>query len=216
MNTIFYILLFILFSLQSCRHTLISNEQEYLNWLRNEKNNLIKTKYINNLKISARFLPAEYLVYKEIKGDLKKENRNHEIDSLLNIYSQSLTFIITISPDDREGEQFDIMYFNIENKEDYYERAHKLNFNISEYISLTTRKSEYAPVLHTLENTYGLSNSRNIYIVFSETADNGDLFSSKTLDLVFNDLIFETGISHFIFKKFDLTKIPKIDFWQTL
>jgi len=198
----------------ACRPDKINSEKEYYQWLNDKNNQLFVAKSIKGIKLSVKYLPPEYLTYNELK---ENPSRQYTIDSLLTIYQKNRTFLLTFAPEDNKAQepQPDVMYDNITNNEEYLKRFQDLTFNMGQYIQLKTDSNTYTPVLHTFENTYGLSPYRSIYLVFGEKGiKNDDLLSSNKLELVFDDLIFSTGISYFSFKKNKIDHIPHINFWK--
>ena len=191
--------------------TKIETVEEYLSWLNTEKNGLLKTRYINGFKISVKYLPQDYIVYQEL--DKEKSISEENADSLLKKYEKSLTFIMTIGPDEREREGGDIMFQGVKNYKEYKERFYDLNFDIENKVALKTMKNTYNPALAAVENIYGLNPGRNIILVFVPTdIDQEDFYSSQKIDLVFDDDLFDTGISHFVFKRTDINNIPEFNF----
>ncbi len=207
-NLISCLCLFLLFS---CGKKEIKEPLEYTKWLADPENNLVQTRYINGIKISVKYLPPEYLAYIECKD---KENVNKLVkDSLVRYYEESKTFVLNIGPDERKGQPSgDIMMSNISHYQDYKGRNFTMNFEMQDYISLEIPGASYAPVLCNLENVYGLDKSRNIFVVFADKEKKGKLNVSKELDFVFDDEIFGTGRSHFVFNKKDLNDIPHFIF----
>lgn len=206
-NVILYII-FIATLFTACRQTSLNSEKEYFRWI---SENLQVSKSVNDLELSARFLPPEYLAYKDLKGTSYTASQK---DSLIRLYSNGVSILLSINPIVSDGaEAPDLMYYGINSKEEYDQRLNDLNFNLSSYIQLKTEKNTYSPVLHVFENTYGISSGRSIYLVFSPKVTNDDLTTSPTVELVFNDLIFTTGVTYFSFKREVINRIPSIGFW---
>lgn len=201
-----------IFLMYSCSR--INSEHAYYRWLNAEKHHLFVTKTINGVSLSVKFLPPEYLAYKELNGRHPSKN---VIDSTVNIYHHCITFLLTMKMENRDPETKtgDLMYKDITSPEQYDDRLQDLSFKMSEYVKLETELNTYTPVLHTFENTYGISAARSIYLVFAlKDNNNDDLFTSENLDIVFDDHVFMTGISHFRFRRKDLDNIPQLNFWE--
>ena len=164
--------LILVFMISGCSKN-INSEQEYLQYISNPKHNLTKTRYINGFRLSVKYMPPEILAYNELQNKVYIKSFQ---DSIIGIYENSRTFILTIAPDDRKNESNDIMFYNVMNTLDFKERVQTMNFNINEYISLNTEKNTFYPALHLFENTYGLSKHRNLNVVFSR-----DIFVNKIL-----------------------------------
>lgn len=195
--------------LLGCGRGTIDSAESLYAWMNDQDNGLVITKYVNGIKLTAKYLPPAYLAYKEWV-DSDKENLRYQ--DVLSGYQNNRTFLLTIGPDDREVAGGDVMFYNVLNEKDYRQRVQDLNFDIGKYISLNVENRQLAPKLHTLENTYGLGNHRNIYLVFADDKINGSLLTGERLDLKFIDGIFQTGISHFVFDKQDLDGLPKMKF----
>lgn len=185
---------------------------DYLTWLNNESNGLVKKKYINGLIFTAKYLPPDYLVYQELKDDTLYTD-SHK-DSLLDMYAHNMTFLLTVQPDERDKESdiADVMYLGVKNMNDYQERVMLLNFEIKEYLHLEAKNASYSPVLTNLENTYSLGSGRNITCVFSPLKDKNEFSKTDTLDLVWDDEIFESGRNHFVFVNQDFSSLPRLKF----
>ncbi|PCJ89985.1 MAG: hypothetical protein COA57_00085 [Flavobacteriales bacterium] len=201
-----------LITLLACNEKL-SSEKEMYQWFNEPENGLMKTKAVNGIKLTVKYLPVEYLAYKELNGmdGYDKTVR----DSIMDTYDSSYTFLLTIGPDEESGEDFDIQRLDITNYSEYKDRVMSMNFHIGDCLILRTEHGEFKPVLSAMENVYGLSKHRNIYIVFSPSHEKSELLDVQTFDLIFNDELFETGINHFVFQKTDFEAVPKINFWKT-
>ena len=190
--------------LSNCRQG-IKTEQDFYKWLNDENNGLVKTRKANGLVISLKYLPSDFIVWKETKG---KGFNKAQIDSLANLNKGSLTFLLTVAPE--KEEQGDVMYQGITNTQEYKQKAYGLNFRLGEFITIQQRQKDYHPLFVTLENTYSVTNSRTFYIVFSEK----DIPLSDSLQVVFNDEFFGTGINHFNFKRSDFNHVPVLS-WNS-
>lgn len=197
----------------SCKQNTISSEQDYYKWIGDKSNHLTLSKTIAGVKITVKFLPPEYLAYNELKNRISTKIIR---DSLTKVYKRSRTFLVSFSLDDKTNKEApDIMYRDISSLEDYNQRFEDLTFNIGNYLQLKTANNIYVPVLHTFENTYGITPNRSIYLVFSSNGTSqDDLLLSSKIELVFNDLIFSTGISYFSFDKSEIDNTPHINFWK--
>jgi hypothetical protein len=191
----------------SCDRKRIEDPKEYFKWINNPDHHLVVTKNVNDVELIVKYLPPEYMAYRELSGQKKFSEK--ERDSLINYYSMSKTFLLTINSKG-EGKQkpSDIMFRGIDKYQDYKERSFEMNFSMEDFVSLVTDKGTYKPVLNTLENTYGLSSSRTILFVFADSNKGRDLNNAKELDFLFEDEFFSTGVHHFEFEKDDLDNIP--------
>ncbi len=109
--------------------------------------------------------------------------------------------------------EMDMMYLGISNYSEYSRRISTMNFRMNEYITLKTDTVKFTPVLSSLENTYGLSKALNINVVFSPGENHKDVVNSETLDFILSDDIFNTGISHFVFRREAIEQIPEFTYF---
>jgi hypothetical protein len=198
--------LLLLLVLTSCQPG-FRNESEFYKWWSDEKNGLVRSKEIDDFKLSVKYMPAHYLVYNELKNI--PDVSSHTYDSLYNHYKSCRTFYLTIEPIDKINSG-NILFHGIESIEDFKDRVMKLNFSPGEFISLKTTDKEFKPVLSTMENLYNLDPKRSLYLVFAD-ADK-DLMNAQQYDFEFNDQIFLTGINHFVFSKSDIDNVPPFQF----
>ncbi len=161
---------------------------DYLAWNRNADYGLVKIKEINGFKVSARYLHPEYLALKECRIPSPAE-----YDSLLALYHDTYTFLLNIGPDHLSSG--DVMSASVSNYDEYQQLFHILNFQMDQLITLSSGNVENPPLNFSMENTYGLTDDRNIYLVF--TREESSLEAPVTLS--FNAAIFGLGICNFQF-----------------
>lgn len=203
---------FVSIAVTSCkfRPRELETYKEYKTWMVDPENGLSKTKYVNGLKLTVKYLPTDYLVYQDLQGN----SDINIVDSLRSRYSQSHTFLLNIAPDARDKDMpqgASVMTRDIKDMEDYKLRSLIMNFDMQHYVSIKNGDLEFVPVLAEMENTYDLTKDRTIYLVFSDKA-NGDLLKGETLDFIFEDEIFATGLNHFKFDAEDIREVPALKF----
>lgn len=177
----------------------------FLKWLNNPANKLIVVRQINGLKLTAKFLPEDYI-------RLLAKSRATELaanSSLCYAPDNTINVLLTIAPDKVHAGN-DIMMFGVRDPSDYEKRFRELNFHLDEIIRLQTDKGEYLPSYVSLENTFGLTEHRNINIAFSSLVGQPPLKDATYYDIVFEDNVFGTGTSHFVFDKQAIEKTPKL------
>lgn len=205
----FFYLLFIVFIFSGCTKSKVNSVFEYSKWLADHENGLVLTKKIKGLIISVKYLPSEYLIFKELSEEEGNAEKNAE--QVKKEYENAITFLMTIGPDESKNNKNDIMFEDIENYKEYSERLLSLNFEMDKNVALKTKKNELAPVLSALENTYGLSKSRNILFVFSPNEkESEEIKNADDLDFVYTDELFSLGIMHFNFLRKNLENLPII------
>ncbi len=180
--------------------------KEYLTFLNNPDNKLVALKKINGLEIKVKYLPPGYLTYLEESKD-DHPYSPQKIDSLLKSYSKSKTFLMTIGQDKESGGSGDVMMRGIASYSEYKERIMNMNFHMENNVVLKTEYGDFYPVLSTLENSYGLSESISFYFVFADNEKSKNLNDSKEFNFTYSDETFGLGINHFFFSKKDMNNI---------
>lgn len=193
--------------LSTCAGRRQLDAKAYMKWFSDADNGLTRTKQVNGYLITLKYIPAEYLIYKEFNGMVSATVAKK--DSIAEYYKHNLNFVLSISPTGSDDEGRNILYDKIEKFEDYKSRVFDINFDVENLIELKLDEGvSLAPSIYNVENTYGLSKELNFNLVFSPQASMGSFDQVDQIDLVFSDYIFETGISHFVFDKKDLKNLP--------
>lgn len=194
--------------LSSCKeeiHTL----SEFNQLINKEESGYKQMKSVNGVLVTVVYTPPEYIALKKMEAMNVKSKVVY--DSLLEENKWSASFVMVFAPDESKGNKSDIMYDGISNFKEYAERALTLNFDMEKNVELRTPKSTYAPVLSSLENTYGLSKDRKVNLVFTPTSTKTELADAEHFDFVYSDETFEVGVLHFSFDKKKLQEqLPEI------
>lgn len=171
--------------------------KDYLIWASDLSNGALKSKDVNGFKLSAKYLHPEFLAIREC-GTCSKS----EYDSLQALYKTNLSFLVTIGPG--EGEVGDVMKANVTNYAEYSERFLKMNFEFDDRVKLLNEKTTEQLLVYSLENTYGLTDHRDMYLVFS----NSDSLNSPNgvVEMTVDGNLFGMGICKFRFDKADLNR----------
>jgi len=206
------VIVFMISVTMSCSNKIES--REFLKWLSEEDNGLVKTKKSNGFEIKMKYLPPVYFVSRElISYDLKNKayDRAHVADSIKKEFSNNIYFLLHIDNDTSiVKENADVMFRDIYNYGDYTSRIYKYNFNINEDIELLKNNKVYHPVLSSFENHYGMEGGRNLLLVFAPQKDSTEFSSISDLEVIFNDEELGIGTTHFRFEKSDLEDVPDI------
>lgn len=202
----FYLITSIILGLSACSPSSLELA-DYLAYINNSDNGLVQTKKINALAFKVKYLPIDYLVYRSLGEDtihsqkiIEREHSNYE---------GSLNFILQIGPNEEEV-SFDVMTETVASIQEFKKHSFTMNFELKDYIELRLGEQKIEPILVELENTYGLTQHRNVNIVFA--IDNPIMDSYSTIDFVFSDEIFKTGIHHFVFDRNNIDHIPTLKF----
>lgn len=204
LNRIWFILLSLSSVISACKST-IRTEKELYKWINDKDNGLVQEKTTNGFTLTAKYLPAELLAYREYESD-----KTVPFNKVLENYKKNKTFLMSIKVDTATRHTGNILFQDAEGYAGYKQRILSFNFGLEEMVSLNYSEKKYKPVLYTLENTFHIVDGKNVYLVF-----NIDSLKKQNkqdeMDLVFEDVHFSTGITHFQFKVTDLQNIPKIE-----
>lgn len=200
-----YILCFIVILLfVKCSDNEIDSQSDLIHWIADEDNGMVKKTEANNFKLTMKYLPPELLALNETGAN----DSLGRYEKFLKEFEQSRTFVLSIKNNDP---RVDITNYGITDMTDYKIRISYLNFFIKDDIYIITQSGKkIKPVLSTMENIYEIGDTKSIYIVFAD--DNAEVLKSNTLDIVFEDNITDTGISHFLFEKKFLNNTPTLNF----
>lgn len=189
--------------LTGCTNSL-KTESALLEWLNEPENGYVKRHHANGFSMTLKYLPAEYLAYKESKEDPSLLEWN----DLLGEFKDSRTFLLSI---EHELAGVDVTNYGVRDMPAYKKRISQLNFNIKDYLFLKDGSGQKSkPALTTFENLYEIGGKKVFYIVFSK--EQNDYTPPEHLDIVFEDPFLETGISHFVFKTDDIDNLPPLQF----
>lgn len=200
------LLLFLMSLSTACGRKTVNDVHEYQAWLASKENPCKVSRRVGDMLISMKYLPPEFLALK----DYEHSQRRLNYDSLLNTYQHSVTFLMTFeTTKGQEGE--DVMYKDLGDYKEYVERSMTLNFDLESRVQLKGGFGSCYPVLSSMENTYGLSKGRDVYLVFSSREKDYDLYTQSSWDLVYEDDIYQTGILHFTYNYPEIKKqLPEI------
>lgn len=154
------------------------------------------TRHINGIRITVRFLSPHHLT-NLAETKMGRPLKGGERDSLMRMHQGTLTFLMTLAPEEAEHGSGDIVSRGIISPPEFIERLTQLNFHMNEMTSLRIGETEINPVLASMENTGGLTSHRNIYIVFENSGTT--ISKSDSVAFVFRDDLFGTGMSYFPF-----------------
>ncbi len=172
-----------------CKPSYPQDIKSYRQYLSDPDHGFIKIRKAGPFIFTLKYLPASYLAMSET------EYMTHpDFDSLLNYYSPNLHFLFTIAPNPEKAAG-DVTYSSIETFDAYDSRQQMLNFRLKDYWSLQTPSGTLNPVLTQYENTHGLTEYRNIHLVFSPSETNITLRDDLPWTITFRDEIWGTGIN---------------------
>lgn len=190
--------------LASCGES-IDTPEEMLPWLSDPGNGLVRERGGNPVRWKVKYLPNDYLAWRYLQS-LESYDRAAR-DSAVRSYANTICFLLTVTPG--ETGRGDVMTQGVGSFEDFQSRAMQLNFDVKDHVTLRYGGIETPAVISTMENTYGLSEARDIMVIFAR--DTARWSNADTLDVVLDDRIFNSGIHHFAFLAEDIRNIPEPD-----
>jgi hypothetical protein len=183
---------------------------QFETWLSDTDNGLYKTKTTSNVDVTARFLPANYLAYKEYRSSV-----NANYDSIVRAYQCGLTFEIELQADKTDKMYGNLLYYGVPDADALTQRTRYLNFNVSEFVTLTYGDQVYEPVLSNFEGYNSIGNKINFIVVFELPEYNCGSFkddSQNELRLTFKDPYWDLGVNHFTFEKKYILTVPNLKY----
>lgn len=202
-----FIFISILLICVACSNHTVHTTQEYAAWINQPENTCKVSKKVGDMLVSVKYLPSSFLALK----DYESSDHSVSYEALLKSYMNSVTFIMSFeTPQGQAGE--DVMYKDLSSYKQYVERSMTLNFDLESKVILNAGTYQYAPVLSSLENTYGLSKGRDVYLVFTSKEKEHDLLKEPVLDFVYSDDIYNVGILHFTYNFQEILKtLPVVE-----
>ncbi len=186
----------------------IRNIHSYLACLKDEAHGLSRVKSYGSLAIRARYLPPEYMLWQELRS--RPASVAHR-DSLFELYRRNAYLLLRFEPSKDSPYESDIIMAGLSSQTEYDARQRELNYGLKNYVYLRADGLRYEAALTAPEHAQGMGAARSFILVFNPGDRPNALLDAETLDLVFEDRIFGTGISHFIFHGADIRSFPRLD-----
>lgn len=200
-----YIYIFQLLILVSCSSELPM--EEYLNELEKEENQLKKSKSINGIELSVKYLPAELLTYQEFARDKYLQD---DPDSVFQQFKNGYSFLLSFAPDKKLKIENDALLIGLKSFEEFDDRVRALNFEVQNFTSLEVDGKIEKPILSMLGGSYGLKSKKTVMLTFLSKENFSELV------FVLDDPFFHTGKTKFKFLKSDIESFPQLLEWNQL
>lgn len=186
-----------------CSATLVScgdsrTVGEYEAWLNDPEQGVRKSRSIDGLDITLKYIPPELLAYNELRNG--EPDAGISMDSLRRQYAGTLNFLMTIEPSEGVKDGSDVMTRGISSQQELTGRILTMNFDFGELISMQTPSGTVKPLLAHFEGSYGLRKERQVVLAFASEIEGKPVLGTDTLDISFVDKVFDTGIHHFVFE----------------
>lgn len=205
-NKIIFVALLLAVSFVGCQKPAIpdsfNDPAAYQAFIEHPDHKLLAIREHRDIRFAAQYLPPDFIRWRNLELGKATSDSDKGISSYV--------FVLNVGPaaDAKTG---DVMTYGVSNLEEYAERMEKMNFRLHESIELRVGNHTWKPSLVHMENTYGLTQDRNIHLAF-DAKENLDLKKmDEDLDLVFDDPVFGTGINHFRIPQEALHTLPSLD-----
>jgi hypothetical protein len=173
---------------------------DYINWVRNPENGLVKEKVIDELKFKIQFKPYEYIA-------CMNEHTDQLADTVLKKAIKELNgmqfYDLKISLNDNEGE---ILKAGLKSREDYDKRVKYFSFEMQQDIQLVDGTDTLPCTMYHYERAYDATPVTTILVGFQADAKN----AAKTKTLLIYDRTFNKGLLKFRFTENRLNTLPKL------
>ncbi|WP_139314892.1 hypothetical protein [Saccharicrinis aurantiacus] len=129
------------------------------------------------------------------------------------LLTESMEFLLSIKPT-KSCRVADLNYFEVENEKEFKDRQSFLNFNFGSCINLKLNEKEFNPSLcHWVRNN-GLGNRYDFSIIFTPNIKQeiSDFKIVDSVEFVFDDCVFGTGITTFSIDIRDIKDVPKLKY----
>ena len=174
--------------------------REYVGWVRNPSNGLLRDKTIDDITFSAQYKPYEYIACIEEKteqiSDSLTKRKIAELDGM-----EYIDLKIAL----KDGQQ-ELLKYNLLSKADYETRVKYFSFGMQNDISLVENGDTIPCSLFHFERAYDVTPYCTFLLGFVKKAKKN--ISDETL--IFPDRTFHKGIVKLTFSKNDLDHIPKL------
>lgn len=179
----------------------IHGPEAYEAFFRHPESGLLAVREHQDIRFAAQYLPPDWQNWKRYQqgGFLEPQENTHPVVFVLNIGAAEGA---------RTG---DVMTYGVSNLEGYAQRMETMNFRLEDAIELRVGEHKIRPKLVHMENTYGLTQDRNIHLVFEDSSLDSPREMTGDLDLVFDDPVYGTGINHFRISREALNTLPRLE-----
>lgn len=189
----------LLLLLQSCSAPELV-PSDYVAWVNDEANGLLKKKTINPLEVELLYKPVPYIIANEKRSnEIAKadyDSRAKELEGM-----QYFTLKLGIV-----GEQQDVTNYGVEDAAQQQERLNYLSFAMQKDIKLIEGGDTLACQLYHFERSYDIASYRTFVLAFEQKEENKAQDKTLVLDLPY----FKTGPIKLNYKTSELEAIPTI------
>ncbi len=173
----------------------------YCKYMVSPQAGLLQRKIVAGFEIKCQYVPPEYLAYNQSS----LVGHPQLFDSLLASYRNQQTFFLTISKQKPVSSSTDLLLSESRNYSEYRQKVDEANFRMKDNIEKSIDSVRLKPLEAVLEGGTGLSSERKFILVFDNT-----LAQHTDESIVWNDIIFMTGIHRFSFQRDVFKSLPRL------
>lgn len=182
----------------SCKKQTLS-ERDYIRYVEENENGLVKTVDIGDLRYKVQYKPHDYILAHELKGGNDSERL-----SRLNQMKGTAWFNITIA---RPGKGESPLRYNVSSLEEYNHRYNYFLTAAARDLALAYGGDTLFPISYHFETSYNLAPVETMIVGFGLPADS---VAGQNMQLIFYDRVFNNGIIKTSFTKESLQSIPQV------
>jgi hypothetical protein len=181
--------------LSSCSSSL--SPSEYVKWVTDEGNGLLKTKNIEEISIKAQYKPLSYIIANELRtNDINAKDYKTREKELEGMQYYNLVLDIT--------DARNILNYKVSDMGGQQARIQYLSFGMQQHIYLEEDGKELPCKLFHFERNYNITKERTFLLAFEQNKN------TKTTDktLVINSPVLGTGPIKVKFLAKDIAQLP--------
>ncbi len=182
--------------------TLVVSPSEFISWVKDPENGLVKTRQINDLQFSLTYLPPAFMIC----NDLKKENiSKKELAELALQYEDFEYYLLKIEALESGME---LAKYKVSNRKEYEDRIRYYSFNMQNDLiaKLETGEEVYCELYH-FERTYNITPYSSFLIGFPKEF----IANSKERTIILEEKVFNKGNIKFKWTTAEMNNIPQIE-----
>lgn len=182
--------------------TQVVSPSEFVNWVKDSNNGLVKIKQINDIQVSLTYLPSAFMII----NDLKKENITKKELAAIAIQYEDFEYYLLKIEALKSGKE--LAKYKISNKGEYEERIKYYSFNMQYDLKAVLDSGNEVPCeLYHFERTYNITPYSSFLIGFPKEF----IGNSKERTIVLEEKIFNKGTIKFKWSTDEMNNIPQIE-----
>lgn len=194
----FSVLLLAVCLLSACKYYDWLSAEDYISYVENEENGMVKNIEIDGWKYNIQYKPADYILLHEHNTEAENRERKKQLEG-------TAWFNITVIQKDGKGSP---LRYHVNTQEEYQSRYNYYLYQAGSDISLVWNGDTLHPVSYIFENNYNLAPQETMVagFILPEKA------TEKVTDvqLVYKDRLLGTGIIKAKFYQKDISSLPQL------